>query len=151
MKTETELIRSRIHAPLERRWPDMYLPKIVGGPYNRGLPDKLGCIDGVAVAIEAKKQGGKLTRIQEENLKQMAKAGGVALCVTMRNDRTVQIVDYTEPWANLSNTQGPSPASLLSHTILALLGCKDVTYVVPLYLTPVTAGPVTPSSNKKKP
>ena len=153
LKTETQLIAARIHAPLQTRWPDLYLPKIPGTPYNRGLPDKMGCIAGIAVSIEAKKQGGKPTAIQEENLRQMAKAGGVALCVIMKNDKSLQIVDYTPPWQEGSLVSIASPAALLAVEVCNVLRCKDVQHVVPLYPneTPASAGTAPGSLNKKKP
>lgn len=146
--TETELTRKRIHGPLASRWPDMYLPKIAGTTFNMGLPDKLGCIEGIAVGIEVKKQGKVPTKLQEQNLKDLAAAGGVALCATLMNDKTVKLVDYTHPWRPKVESEAPDlrpgvihcleepyrlPASLLAEEMAKVLKCKDVQHVVPLY------------------
>lgn len=54
--------------------------KIAGGPYQRpGIADLLVCMDGRFIAIEVKRPGiGVLTPIQEQFLKDVRTAGGIA-------------------------------------------------------------------------
>lgn len=47
-----------------------------------GIPDILACVNGKFVAVEAKRpSGGRLSKLQEHELKKIVKAGGVgAVC-----------------------------------------------------------------------
>ena len=52
---------------------------------RRGVPDELICLNGRFIALELKCVGGKLSRIQEETLKAIQRAGGIAAEVSPRN------------------------------------------------------------------
>lgn len=43
-----------------------------------GTPDITGCLDGRYIAIEVKRPGKQLTKLQEHNLKLIREAGGLA-------------------------------------------------------------------------
>ena len=52
---------------------------------NSGVPDFLVCHQGTFVGIEAKAGKGKTTALQENNLKRIRDAGGVAVVVNEAN------------------------------------------------------------------
>ena len=53
--------------------------KVHGGPMQlRGVPDLVGCLNGVMFALEVKKPGERLTAIQAHIIEQIKAAGGVA-------------------------------------------------------------------------
>lgn len=53
----------------------------------RGTPDFLLCVSGVFVAIELKVEDGKLDKLQEWNLQQIADSGGIAIVMTPENEK----------------------------------------------------------------
>lgn len=61
-----------------------WLIKVQGGSNNpsTGVPDILTCIKGRFVAIEVKTPTGKLTKIQQYQIDQINKSGGVAFVAT---------------------------------------------------------------------
>jgi len=53
--------------------------KVHGGPLQlKGVPDLVGCWNGVMFALEVKKPGERLTAIQAHIIEQIKAAGGVA-------------------------------------------------------------------------
>ena len=44
-----------------------------------GIPDLIACVNGRFVGIELKKQKGKTTPLQDYNLEQIKKSGGIAI------------------------------------------------------------------------
>lgn len=50
-----------------------------------GTPDYLLCIGGSFLGLELKAENGKVSRIQEEKLKNIAKAGGISIVVKPSN------------------------------------------------------------------
>ena len=66
----------------QKEYPNSYWVKIAGGNYQkRGLPDIIGCIDGLFVGIEVKlperrNELGAVTPLQQYALDQIHKAGG---------------------------------------------------------------------------
>jgi hypothetical protein len=53
-----------------------------GGMYGTaGIPDIICCYKGHFIAIEVKQPGGKLTKLQEITLRDVKRAGGVAMVV----------------------------------------------------------------------
>jgi hypothetical protein len=54
-----------------------------GGMYGTaGIPDIIICYKGKFVALEAKRPGGKLTKLQEKTIKDIRAAGGKAYVVS---------------------------------------------------------------------
>jgi len=62
-----------------------YAMPVGSGFGNSGVPDFLVCHDGTFVGIEAKAGKGKTTALQENNLKRIRDAGGVAVVVNEAN------------------------------------------------------------------
>lgn len=51
-----------------------------------GTPDVFACIRGRFVAIELKKAGGRVSKIQSYRLEQIRESGGVGVVVSSRNE-----------------------------------------------------------------
>jgi len=62
-----------------------YAMPVGSGIGNSGVPDFLVCHQGTFVGIEAKAGKGKTTALQENNLKRIRDAGGVAVVVNEAN------------------------------------------------------------------
>jgi hypothetical protein len=80
---ETQLQR-RIQRALKDKWPNSYMFKIHGGPYQHvGLPDLIGCIQGRFVALEIKHpdQYHPLSRAQQVIIGRLIGAGGIVAVV----------------------------------------------------------------------
>jgi hypothetical protein len=58
-----------------------YVMPVTGGFGRQGAPDFLVCLEGKFFGIETKAGKGKLTALQEMNLKKIIDCGGVALVV----------------------------------------------------------------------
>ena len=58
-----------------------YVMPVTGGFGRQGAPDFLVCLEGKFFGIETKAGKGKLTLLQEANLKKIIDCGGVALVV----------------------------------------------------------------------
>jgi len=67
-----------------------YFYPVTGGYGRSGVPDIVGCYEGLFFGIECKAGKNKPTPLQEKNLKQIAEAGGLALVVNEENMRTVR-------------------------------------------------------------
>jgi hypothetical protein len=52
---------------------------------KRGTPDILACVCGRFVAIELKTDTGKLSALQEYNLKKITESGGISIVMTPSN------------------------------------------------------------------
>ena len=83
VKPETYLQR-RIQKALKEESPDSFWYKTHGGIYQRkGLPDLIGCVEGLYLGFEVKvPHGGHVTPIQEAIMAKIRRAGGYALVVT---------------------------------------------------------------------
>ena len=58
-----------------------HFPAATHGYGRSGVPDFVGCYKGKFFAIECKANGGRITALQERNLDQIQKNGGVAILV----------------------------------------------------------------------
>lgn len=58
-----------------------YVMPVTGGYGKQGAPDFLVCLKGKFIGIETKAGKGRLTALQEMNLKQIIGAGGVSLVI----------------------------------------------------------------------
>jgi len=83
MKPESRLQR-RIQTALKREVGGWWT-KIHGGPFQAaGIPDLIGCVEGLFFAFEVKRpHGGKISEIQEATIRKINRDGkGVAMVVT---------------------------------------------------------------------
>ena len=73
-------VKKKVKALLDKHGAYYFMP--IGGPYAvQGVPDIICCIKGRFVGIECKANGGRITALQERNLDQIQKNGGVAILV----------------------------------------------------------------------
>jgi hypothetical protein len=56
---------------------------------NSGVPDFLVCMKGRFVSIEAKAGKGKPTLLQEDNMRRIREAGGIALVINEFNQEEI--------------------------------------------------------------
>jgi len=57
----------------------VYVINIWGNSFQRsGIPDLICCVNGKFVAIELKREGSRATPLQEYNIEQIIKSGGIA-------------------------------------------------------------------------
>lgn len=66
-----------------------YFYPVTGGYGGSGVPDIVGCIDGIFFGIECKAGRNKPTPLQLKNLKDIETAGGIALVVNEENMRDI--------------------------------------------------------------
>lgn len=70
----------KIRKSLEKEFPGSWWKKIHGGWFqDAGIPDLLGCVEGLFFAFEIKEPDGELSPIQIENLIDIKSAGGIAV------------------------------------------------------------------------
>src|SRR5210317_2204261 len=62
-----------------------YFYPVTGGYGKSGVPDVIGCIDGLFFGIECKAGKNKTTPLQDKNIEDILKAGGCALVVNEQN------------------------------------------------------------------
>lgn len=69
---------------LLKKTPECFYHKVHGGMYGTtGIPDVLACYKGIYLALEVKRPiGGKISKIQESNIRKINDAGGYAIVVT---------------------------------------------------------------------
>jgi hypothetical protein len=69
----------RIHDKLDEAFPSCFFFKVHGGPFQLdGIPDLVGCIDGLFCGFEVKEPGEESSKIQLHRVSQIKKAGGCA-------------------------------------------------------------------------
>lgn len=66
-----------------------YFYPATGGFGRSGVPDIVGCFNGLFFAIECKAGNNKPTTLQQKNLDQIVQAGGLAWVVNEENMRDV--------------------------------------------------------------
>ena len=66
-----------------------YAMPIGTGYGNSGVPDFLVCMKGRFVSIEAKAGKGKPTLLQEDNMRRIREAGGIALVINEFNQEEI--------------------------------------------------------------
>jgi Holliday junction resolvase len=69
-----------------------YFYPVTGGYGSSGVPDIVGCYQGLFFGIECKAGKNKPTPLQKKNLEDIAKSGGVSLVV---NEENMNLVSET--------------------------------------------------------
>lgn len=92
--TETELINARFTKPVKKHWPAAYVQKIVGTVFKGGQPDIFCVIGGQPIVLEAKKEGGKVTALQWENLDAAYAANALTGVLWFMRDGSVVLEHY---------------------------------------------------------
>ena len=74
---------------------------------RRGIPDIVGCVNGLFFSLELKRKGGKVAPIQRYTLEEITNAGGLALVVDETNWKDVfsglQKIATSEKKSNVQN------------------------------------------------
>lgn len=97
---ETRLV-NRIRKAILAEWPDAWVVKVAGGPYQTaGIPDLLACIDGRLFGLEVKHQKpgesrekalARVTIRQQATIDRLVQAGAVAGTV-LEVDETLALI-----------------------------------------------------------
>ena len=74
-----------------------YFYPVTGGYGRSGVPDIIGCYEGLFFGIECKAGNNKPTPLQEKNLKEIRAAGGLDMVVNEDNMHTV--MDELRSWS----------------------------------------------------
>jgi hypothetical protein len=74
-----------------------YFYPVTGGYGRSGVPDIIGCYEGLFFGIECKAGNNKPTPLQEKNLKEIRAAGGLDMVVNEDNMHTV--MDELRVWS----------------------------------------------------
>lgn len=82
--TPESKVKKKVHATLKSY--GAYAVNYIGGQYaNNGTPDILACLSGFFIGIECKAGRGVPTALQIKNLRDISKAGGLALVINEDN------------------------------------------------------------------
>lgn len=72
---------------------DIWFSKI-SDRYNKGIPDIIGCIDGMFFGLEFKRDKGRPSKLQEYNIDKIIKAGG-KVCIVRTVEEALRILKST--------------------------------------------------------
>ena len=81
-------VKAKLKTMLDKLGVYYFMPA-TGGYGRSGIPDIIGCHNGVFFAIECKANGGKTTALQDRELKRIGEAGGFTLIVDESNVASV--------------------------------------------------------------
>jgi Holliday junction resolvase len=77
-------VKKKVVAEL-KRFGTYYFYPVTGGYGSSGVPDIIVCYRGRFVAIECKSGKNKPTDLQQKNLRDISKSGGIALVINEEN------------------------------------------------------------------
>lgn len=80
--------QTKIIAWIKKTYPAAFVWKAAAGPYSQGgIPDICAIIDGKFYGFEVKRpENGRLSRLQEQAIKKINAAGGIAAVVSFPTD-----------------------------------------------------------------
>ena len=81
-----------------------YFYPVTGGYGQSGVPDVVGCYEGLFFGIECKAGKNKPTPLQEKNLEQIRAAGGLDMVVNEINMNN--IINDLRAWSIVLNDEG---------------------------------------------
>lgn len=84
---------AKVKAIVTKQLKDMgayYFYPVTGGYGSSGVPDIVGCFDGMFFGLECKAGKNKPTALQQRNLDQIVDAGGFAAVINEENMRSVE-------------------------------------------------------------
>ena len=89
-----------------------YFFPMTGGYGKSGVPDIVGCYEGKFFGIECKAGTNKPTVLQEKNLRDIKKMGGIAVVINEENMNSVgsllegvnRLQDIPDPWSQWHDT-----------------------------------------------
>ncbi len=77
-------VKKRVKEILDKLEAYYFMPA-TGGYGRSGIPDIIGCLNGLFFAIECKGKGGATTALQNRELARICVAGGLALVINESN------------------------------------------------------------------
>jgi len=77
-------VKAKVKKTLDNLHAYYFMPA-TGGYGRSGVPDFIGCIDGVFFAVECKADGNKPTALQEREMRLIGDAGGKVLVIDETN------------------------------------------------------------------
>ena len=80
-------VKKVVTTQLKERGAYYFFP-VTGGYGSSGVPDIIGCIDGLFFGIECKAGKNTTTALQDKNIADIRRTGGCALVVNEQNMRT---------------------------------------------------------------
>jgi hypothetical protein len=83
-QTPEKAVKNKVVAQLKELGAYYFYP-VTGGYGSSGVPDIVGCYEGLFFGIECKAGKNKPTKLQDLNLRQIDGAGGIALVVNEDN------------------------------------------------------------------
>ena len=94
---------------LKRTYPAAFIWKAAAGPYSQGgIPDICAIIAGHFFGFEVKRpESGRLSKIQEQTIKEINDAGGTALVVSYPE----QVKEAIEQWQSTQRKLRSKPSS----------------------------------------
>ena len=95
-------VKKKVVAQLKEMGAYYFYP-VTGGYGFSGVPDIVGCYQGIFFGIECKAGKNKPTALQEKNLREISMAGGRALVV---NEENVKMVTLLLQAAKVSDFKG---------------------------------------------
>lgn len=84
MATPESKVKAKAVAQLKALGAYYFYP-VTGGYGSSGVPDIVGCYNGVFFGIECKAGNNKPTALQQKNLDRIAENGGIALVINEQN------------------------------------------------------------------
>jgi len=84
-------VKARVRRMLDAASVYHFMPA-TGGYGRSGVPDLVGCCNGKFFAIECKAGKGKTTALQENELRKIKEAGGIALVINEDNIMDVSLI-----------------------------------------------------------
>jgi len=84
MATPESKVKAKAVAQLKALGAYYFYP-VTGGYGSSGVPDIVGCYNGVFFGIECKSGNNKPTALQQKNLDRIAENGGIALIINEQN------------------------------------------------------------------
>ena len=84
MATPEAKVKAKVVAQLKALDAYYFYP-VTGGYGSSGVPDIVGCYNGVFFGIECKAGNNKPTALQQKNLDRIAANGGIALVINEQN------------------------------------------------------------------
>jgi len=84
MATPESKVKAKAVAQLKALGAYYFYP-VTGGYASSGVPDIVGCYNGVFFGIECKAGNNKPTALQQKNLDRIAENGGIALVINEQN------------------------------------------------------------------
>lgn len=107
MATPESKVKAKVKnilADMDAKGHRVYRTMPMGTGYgSQGVPDFIVCIDGLFVGIECKSGKGKVTALQQMNLDNIKRAGGLALVINEENIN--QLEELIMSWINIVKTE----------------------------------------------